>query len=120
MITDFRVADDRAGARLWWRKETKVIHRVDCDTNDVSKQLECIEAVCRRTIRILASGILATRSAALVRAGLPSLGLVGKVVRRIGRTVCLRIGGQKGRKRDQSKETKAKGRAVHGGRERGG
>ena len=97
MITDLCVADDRTWARFRWRKETKVIHRVDCDIDDVSEQLECGEAVCRRTIRILASGVLAAHSAALVRAGLSSFGFVGKVVWGIGRTVRLRIGGQNSR-----------------------
>ena len=109
MITDLRVADDRTWTRFRWRKETKVIHRVDCDTDDVSGQLGCGEAVCGRTIRILASGVLAAHSATLVRAGLASFGLVGKAVRGIGRTVRLRIGGQNNRERDQSKKTKAKG-----------
>jgi len=109
MITDLCVADDRAWTRFRWRKETKIIYRVDCDGEDVSDRVGYNEGVCRLTVRVLASGVLAARGTTLVRAGLSGLGLVRKVVRRIGRTVRLGTGRQNGRERDQSKETKAKG-----------
>ena len=50
----------------------------------------------RRTIRILASRVLVASGATLVCAGLALLGVIGKIVRRVGRSVCLGVDAQDG------------------------
>ena len=105
-ITDLGVANERAWAGFWRREETKVFHGVDCEPWSVSEYLGCTKSDSRRTIRILAGRGLVASGATPVCAGLPVLGVIGKIIRRVGRRIRLGVDTENGRERDQRRETK--------------
>lgn len=68
-----------------------------------------------RTIRILARGSLVASGATVVRARLSVFGVIGKVARRVGRTVRLGVGAQQRGEGDEGNKAKATSRRVHEG-----